>query len=311
METKNIIIVVLVLLIIYLIINNKEKFMSNSNLPPITLTGNYYMKLFEQNNVVLYDFYGNGSLILNEPKQINFFIVGGGGGGSGGNNGDDPIIYAGTGGNSGYVLQNSSNYYTLPAGEYNIQIGTGGIGGSVASAGLDGTSSILALVNKDGYETIIALANGGKGGKYSASNTIGNIMQNENTIAINTSITSITTNDSITNTYINNLYNKTENKNSGFISYASRYGKNGNQIGVNGHYYNLSPIFINGIIASGGNGGATENQIENTINYGDGGNGGNGGKITELNINNSKNLHIPNYYGKNGNAGRILIWYYK
>jgi len=300
MINKNLIIIIIIFTIIIVIYSNNENFSSNNsnlivnrnfnNNLDITVTGSCNVSK-KTNNVILYEFYGNGTFTLPSSKCINFFIIGGGGGGSSGIFGKDSIALAGTGGNSGYVLYNSSTNYILPTGVYNIQVGVGGTGGFTQINGQDGTASIITLINNSNgtyYETIIAEANGGKGGKNNNINYDSNVF------------TSIILDDHINNTYCNNLYNN--NINNGINSYASRYGSNQDNQGIIGHWYNINPIFINGIIGSGGNGGACTNKIKSEITYGNGGDGGQGGGME-----NSSNI---NYNGSNGKNGCVYMWIY-
>jgi hypothetical protein len=241
--------------------------------PNITVTGGY--KIVEKINYKsLYEFYDNGTFTLSAPTCINFFMIGGGGGGSMGEYGQNPLELAGTGGNSGYVLYNTSKDYILPVGTYNIQIGQGGVGGGnhknndmTYTFGSDGTASIISLdIN------IIVSVSGGNGGK------------NPKLITPNSQ-----------KTYCNYSYNG--NNNTGLVLYDSKIGQTENNIGT-GHYYNFGPI--SSVIGKGGSGGAAPTENSNQIQYGDGGTGGQGGGLHD-------NTPI-NYNGYDGKNGCVYIW---
>ena len=160
-------------------INNYLNYLTpNTQVSPyILISGNYEITSNSIYNTII-TFYGNSVIEFTKSIQINYTIVGGGGGGGSGFFGSNGG--GGGGGGGGGVKENS---LLFESGEYNINIGSGGLGGSNLiqnSPGTNGetTSIISLLVNIDASGGFggsrVGTGNGGASGTPGSTGGIGN-----------------------------------------------------------------------------------------------------------------------------------------
>lgn len=129
-------------------------------------------EVFEPGNGYRYLIYTTpGYLNVNRGGSVDLLIVGGGGAGG---NGEylPPNHYAGAGGGAGGYFQDFN--FTLPIGEYDISIGSGGAiaptpGDAQPGNFRNGNPGTPSYISGPGITTIIAYGGGGGGGGYDFS----------------------------------------------------------------------------------------------------------------------------------------------
>ena len=130
-------------------------------------------EVFEPGNGYRYLIYtAPGYLNVNRGGSVDLLLVGGGGAGGQGEYYPPTSYYAGGGGGAGGYFQDFN--FTLPIGEYDISIGSGG---AVASAptneqpgtNRNGSPGTPSYISGPGITTIIAYGGGGGGGGYDYS----------------------------------------------------------------------------------------------------------------------------------------------
>ena len=117
-----------------------------------SVSGTYY------SDRIVYRFDSNGTITLDQDYTVRVLVIGGGG--SGGISSNSPTINRGGGGGAGGMFADST--YTLPAGTYQITVGSGGTVPSVAGSGSNGGQSSIGSL-------IIARGGGGGGGRSTFS----------------------------------------------------------------------------------------------------------------------------------------------
>ena len=122
----------------------------------ISFTGGSLNNVIGNNDYSYILFINNGTLTLNSPIICDIFMIGGGGGGG---------YNHGSGGGAGAYFYGTN--ITLNSGTYNINIGSGGAGGTQPTAPASGGDS---FINYNGNDLIInslnARCKGGGGGGY-------------------------------------------------------------------------------------------------------------------------------------------------
>jgi len=109
------------------------------------VASNRDLKLYTRNDksYAVIAYYTSGKFVLNETKNVDILLVGGGGGSSIGN------LTGGSGAGEVVVVENA----LLPNGEYTIEVGAGGAGGTHASGGTVGLPVDATAVGSVGQDT--------------------------------------------------------------------------------------------------------------------------------------------------------------
>jgi hypothetical protein len=229
--------------------NNIAEFYYNNQSVNVSLsgTGNSINNVINDPNYKYAIFTSNGNFTIDKNLICDILVVGGGGGGGGG---------FGAGGGAGSLIYKTN--YQLSSGTFNINIGSGGVGGNTSSGGgiqCSGTNgNDTTFINSLG--TTIFNAKGGGGGGAWGSDTGKNGGSGGGSTNNSTAGTAVTTNIP-------------------------------QDVDVFGNAGGIGTIYSASIVSGGGGGGAGGvGNVGSTAGNGTGGNGG-AGKLITITGNNS------------------------